>query len=409
VRSILVLVLLVLSAQAQDVVRLRRGGTLRGQIHSRSAETVVLELASGRISIPASEVTAVERDPDRPAAATRKVLRDEWSFLMRNGSVAGWCRVLHWERGEHIQVEEQRTYLPSGDLPRRERRRVEIVDRDGRPREYLWMETVPGGMEVWSGQFVGDRHVRQHRRNGVLHTRSSSWTDGVSLPLPVWSTARTTGLDRVAAVLDPRTGLAEQRRFEANGSPLPAGGWDGRVLPTTAARVALAIEVNATGNPLEMATEAKLHPLTPRDRSRTVHHLPGGMSLRAPDVIWIESLNPVTRGLLMQIENRSTFSRVEVHAFADVKGDNAALVGDLLRTMGKSYDWIGRIGPARTSKGAVTQRIELRQGSERMQAVVRILRRDGGYVAVIGIASVKRWFSEKEALLAILDSATLAK
>ena len=111
----------------------------------------------------------------------------------------------------------------------------------------------------------------------------------------------------------------------------------------------------------------------------------------------------------MQIENRSTFSRVELHLFADAGGDDAGRVDDLLRKMAKSYDWIGRVGPARESDAAITQRIELRQGSERMQAVVRILRREGEYVAVIGIASVKRWFSEKKSLLAILDSATLVK
>ena len=408
-RTILLIALFACVCEAEEVVRLRRGGSLRGEIRSQSPTEVVLELASGRIRIPAQEVASIERIPARADAPARKVVRDEWNFLIRNGLVAGWCRVLHWEQGDHVQVEEHRVYLPLGSEPRRERRRVEIVDRAGRPREYLWMETVPGGMEVWSGQILGGRHVRQHRQNGALHTRTVAWQEGVTLGLPAWSAARGSGTARTVATLDPRKGQVTERRFEPTGSPLPDGGWDGKVLPTTAARIALAREAFAPADAMEMAVDATLHPLTPRDRSRSVHHLPGGVTLTAPDPIWVETMEPTARGLLLQVESRATFVRVEVHAFATDVRDSAALVRDFKGRLAANHDWVGLVGPARETNGVVTQRLELRQGRERMQAVVRILRRKGEYVAFLGIAPLRRWHSQKAVLLRILESATVAE
>jgi hypothetical protein len=309
-------------------------------------------------------------------------------------------------------VEERCVQFATEGRGQRERRRVEIVDRDGRAREYLWMESESGSMEVWSGQVSAGRHVRQHRRAGVLNTSTHAWPDGATFALTELARLRDGKGARSSSVLDPRTGAVAPLQARADLSTPAVSLWPGTVRKTSAARVAYARAAHAGTDIVEMASEALLHPLTPRKEDRRVHHLLGGVGLTAPEAKWVESKEPREFGLLMTVENRATFARVEVYAGA-VPDDGTAM-GLFLRELRKSYDHVsllggaGKTGPnGKDGKGSSFMRIELRQGRERMQAQVRILRRAGEYVAVLGIAPVRRWSRERGVLAEILASTSI--
>ena len=382
----------------EDAVYLRRGGVLRGTVTATTSRIVVLELASGEIRLPRGQVARIERDVPGEGLGVRRIRRDEWSFLLRDDRVAGWSRVLHWEQGDRVQVEERRVLFAS----RSERRRVEIVGPNGTPVEYLWVESSPGRMELWSGQITRGEHVRQHRSGGAIETSRDEWTKGATLPLVAWSKRRLRAGPSRVRIYDPRRGRVQELTL----SEAPVADWSGETLPTTAARVALAQRVHAPADPKSVAENALLHPLTPRPLHRRVVHLAGGFSLIAPNERWVDQSWARADGKLLVLENRITFARVEVEVVA--LRDPSISVAEALRRarmkLALAYDWAGPIGAPNTRGDGMRQRLELRRGKERWQAILQVQKRGARAVVVMGLAPLRVWSLERGNLGGILGS-----
>jgi len=73
--------------------------------------------------------------------------------------------------------------------------------------------------------------------------------------------------------------------------------------------------------------------------------------------------------------------------------------------LGKAHDFVARVGDAVDG----LQRIEVRQGKERMLGLVRIVPRKGEYVALVGLVPLRRWGTERKAIAGILRSATVTE
>ncbi|MEM8883949.1 MAG: hypothetical protein AAGD14_07775 [Planctomycetota bacterium] len=380
-----------------DLVRLESGGTLRGEVVSEGPRTVVLRMPSGEITLPRGQIAAIERDGAPVAAVERRLRRNEWYFLLKEGVIVGWARVLHGEEQERIQVEER---LVLFDGPR-DRRRVEIAGRDGAPHEYLWIESTPGVMEVWSGQVLEGRHVRQHRKGGKVESATVAWPEGARLPLVERSRARLGG-EAATRLFHPRTGgttpLARRRA--------PVSDWNGTVMPTTEARVALARRRHAPADARDVAKEAMLHPLTPRPLDRTLYHLPGGVVFTAPNQHWVEQLEMRTLDRLFTLENRVTFARVECHAAQAARADEPLedYVMQFRGGLADQFHLVRPRGSARIADGKLVQTFELRQGDERWQAILHVHAVGRRRVALLALAPVRRWAHERENLRRILAS-----
>jgi len=393
-RPLAALVLLAALCPAEDAVYLRRGGALRGTVTAENGEFVVLAMGSGEIRLPRAEVARVVRDVRDGEPAVPRVRRDEWFFLVRDGGLAGWARVLHTERGDRISVEERRVIFAT----REDRRRVEIATRGGRAREYLWIEARPGRMEVWSGQIEDGVHVRQHRAGGAIDTATAAWPQGARLPLVAWSRARFGERVEGGVLYDPRRNATQKLVVRH----APVADWAGETLPATAARVALAREVHAPPDPREAARESLLHPLTPRDPERTVHHLAGGFTLVAPHDRWVEEKRLATHGALLTLENRVTFARVEVSS--EPRRDRPLSEHPLLRRsltkLALRFDWFRPLGDADGPR----RRVEIRRGDERWQGVVLVEKRPNHAFTLLALAPLRTWAVDKAGLSAILDS-----
>jgi len=383
---------------AEDAVDLRRGGELRGTVKAANERFVVLAMASGEIRLPRSEVARIRRDVGETAGERRVVRRDEWFFLVEDEAVVGWARVLHSEQGGRIQVEERRFVFEG----RRDRRRVEIATRDGRPLEYLWIESRPGAMEVWSGQIDDGRHVRQHRAEGAIETTTGDWPKGAVLPLCAWSVARLDGRTAKGALFDPRAGRAR----DGTASKAPVADWAGAVLATTEARVERAQAIHAPPDPGDVAREALLHPLTLRDKTRPVHHLPGGFTLTAPHERWVESARLAAAGDLLTLENRVTFARVEVSAapLFDATLAPGALLDRSRTRLALDYDWFAPLGEATAEGNRARRRFEIRRGGERWQAFLQVEKRGDRVLTALALAPLRTWNLERPFLERILDS-----
>jgi len=134
-----------------------------------------------------------------------------------------------------------------------------------------------------------------------------------------------------------------------------------------------------------------------------VHHVSAGVSLRAPDKAWVETIEGIERGRLMVLENRSSFARIELYTGpAVVPADGWLGLREQLDAM---HDYVARVGEAKDG----LQRIEVRQGKERMLGLVRIVPRKGEYVALVGLVPLRRWGTEREAVAGILRSATVVE
>jgi len=403
VRPLLVAVLLAGPLVAEDAVELRRGGELRGEVKASNGEFVVLAMASGEIRLPRGEVARIRRDVQGDGGPVREILRDEWFFLLRDDVVAGWARVLHSECGGMVQVEERRVLFAT----REDRRRVEISTRAGAPREYLWVEAVPGRMELWSGQIEDGLHVRQHRLGGEIETSTAPWPEGALLPLCVWSAAR---LGRPAArgvLYDPRRGRTQP--LVAHDAPV--ADWAGATLRTTAARVRLAQRVHAAPDAREAARDALLHPLTPRSPERRVHHLAGGFSITAPHERWVDEAEVRGEGKLLTLENRVTFARVEVET-APLRDATVSTHEALRRSrirLAFAYDWFAPVGDPVERDGGVRQRVEIRRGKERWQGIVHVEKRPDRVFTLLALAPLPIWSAERKNLVSILDSFTAAE
>ena len=378
---------------AEDVVRLQRGGELTGRVVAQSDKFVVLEMASGEIRIAASDVAAVERGKPDLVAAPRKIRRDEWFFLLKEERIVGWRRLLHWEQGDRVQVEERRALFAD----RSDRRRVEIARKDGTPLEYLWIEGKPGDMQVWSGQIRDGRHIRQTRKDGTIETASSPWTKGVQLPL----------IARAGApVFDPRSNRSRSKTESTSASNRvePGANWPGRILPTTQARVSRAVQLFARPDVQKIAMDAKLHPLTPRPEDRTVHHLAGGVSLRVPHEHWVETPTMRSEGAILTVENRISFARLDVETEA-LRGSTIQRASKRAATrIAMQYDHVGALGKPVIDVNSSRQRLELRRGQERWQAILHVELRKQRMVCVLALAPVRSWNGDKATIEALLDS-----
>ena len=385
-RTFLLTLVLTGLALAEDAVHLRRGGELRGTVTAATDEVVVLTMASGEIRLPRAEVARIRRD--LPAAsATRTIRRDDWYFLLQEGAIAGWARVLVTEQEGRIAIEERRVLFAT----REDRRRVEVSRKDGLPIEYLWIEATPGRMEVWSGQIKDGQHVRQHRLGGEIETATVPWRKGVRLPL---------GAAR-GRIFDPRRGRTQELELRRG----PVADWAGTTLETSASRVAFAQRAHAPPDPKKIAADALLHPLTPRPEHRRVYHVAGGVALTAPHKRWVEVATQQGEGKLLTLENRVTFARIEVASQA--LRDPTISVEEAFRrcrtNLSLGYDWFAPIGKPVADATSITRRVEIRQGSERWQGILRVEKRRR-IVAVLALAPLRVWALERPHLERILGS-----
>jgi hypothetical protein len=379
---------------AEDAVYLRRGGELRGTVTATTDTVVVLTMASGEIRLPRKEVAQIRKDLPAAGRSLRRIRRDDWYFLLADDVIVGWARVLHSEQGDRMQVEERRVLFTT----RADRRRVEISDGQGAPLEYLWIEATPGRMEVWSGQIRGGEHVRQHRLGGEIETATGAWPKGAVLPLRVRSGAQPArGL-----LFDPRRGRTQQMVA----TRAPVADWAGVTLKTSAARVGFAQRAHAPRDARAVAAEALLHPLTPRVEERRLYHVAGGVTLVAPHKRWVDTPVQQGEGKLLTLENRITFARVEIESTP--LRDRTISIHESFRRcrtkLGLAYDWFAPVGDPIVKGTSMSQRVEIRQGKERWQGILKVDKRPLRVVVSLALAPLRVWSLERGNLERILES-----
>ena len=348
VRVLIVFGLLAAAAAAGDLVHLKNGRLLHGRVVSESDESLVVELRAGRVTLPRRLVRAIERGAADRAHARQVTQRDEWFLVMHRDRLVGWRRIVHTEGPERIHVEERTVFFRDGGGTDVDFRRVEVVDRNGRPIEFLYAETYGRKTDMTTGQVVGDKVIVRVRRRGKLNVRELELEDGWTLALPAWSrflgrarpgetkTIRALDLTRLRTVelvlrreSDARVDRRACRAVTLAGSFRPARAYyvpgegsvsvelNGRTLVArraSRARVELARQAHAAPKPMSVQ-DAVVYPFVKREKNRTAVHVRGGLKATAPDAAWKPTLHDADEGLLLTFEKVSLFSAVDVFSY----------------------------------------------------------------------------------------------
>jgi len=442
--ALLAALFLALEARAEDFIHLENGRILRGKVVEEGERHVVVEVGSGRIRVPRAEIKLIERIAPRRTPARTVTQRDEWFHVLHRGRLVGWRRVVLTEGPNRVQVEEQTVFFRPGGGDDVNIRRVEAADRDGRPLEFLLMETYGNKMEVVSGQVKDGKVTVQVRRDGKHQTRTLALPEGWTLALPAWArfldrakagetrSIRALDLRRLRTVRvvlrreDDTTAPGETklcraitlardarvaRAFYRPGDGSVSVELNGKTLVarrTTRARVDLARRANAAPKPLGV-DEALMFPFVRRPKELTVCQARAGFTLRAPDAAWIPAPREAERGLVLSFEKVSLFASLEVFTHA-AAGDADACLSRALAKLRLTASSLERDGEAETrllgGQPARVVRLTANHRGEDLRCILAVICAPDRHIVVIG-ASPQRWWRwaepDFEAFLNSLD------
>ena len=440
-RSVLLLLLVCSLAASDDAVHLKNGRLLRGAVVEETDDHVILEMGAGRMTVPRSEIRLVERGATRSAPRRVETLRDEWFLVLHHSKVVGWRRVVVIAQPHRTQVEERTIFFRPDGGTDVDIRRVESVDPDGRPLEFLLMESYGKTMEVTSGQVVlGKVEVRIHR-NGETIYRELDLPKDWTLALPAWSrfldeanpgAARTiTALDlrrlrpvqillrrapedapaevdghtrrcrAVTLTSDVRTARSLYRpdrgslEVELNGATLIAK-------RTTRERVELAKRAHAGRKPITVE-EANAFPFYRRPKDLTAYQPRAGFSVEAPDAGWIPHPSEADTGLVLSFEKIALFSSVEFFAYpmadplVDVDKCLERALARLRLTAGDIH--LPDVPKQHTVRGLPARivRVQARHRGENLRCLVSVIRAKSRYLVMVGAVPERWWrWAEKD-------------
>ena len=441
---LLAALVLVLEASAEDFVHLENGRILKGKVVEAGPDRVIIEIGSGRVTVPREDVRLVERAATRRAPSRTITQSDEWFHVLHRGRLVGWRRVVHTEGPKRVQVEERTVFFRPGGGDDVDIRRVEASDREGRPLEFLLMERYGNQMEVVSGQVKNGQALVQVRRDGKLRTDALELPAGWTLALPAWARFRESarpGESRSIRVLDLRrlrtvrvvlrreqdtqapgetkkcravTLIADTRvsrafyrpddgsvTEELNGTTLVAR-------RTTRERVELARRAHAAPQPLKL-DEALLFPFVRRPEDLTVVQARAGFTVRAPDAAWIPAPREAEQGLVLSFEKVSLFASLEVFVH-DAKGDPDECLARAMAKLRLTARSLKQVAKPETrligGQAARVVRLEASHRGESLRCVLAVICAKDRHIVVVG-ACPERWWRwaepDFEAFLETLD------
>ncbi|MHC4931382.1 MAG: hypothetical protein ACYTGV_04235 [Planctomycetota bacterium] len=438
---------LLAAAQAEDIVHLRNGRMLLGAIVSESETEVVVDVGGGRITLPRAAVRLVERGATKREKRSVVTRRDEWFLVLHRDRLAGWRHVVHTESNHKVQVEERTVFFKPGGGDDIDIRRVETADLQGRPLEFLLMESYGNEMEVLSGQVRKEGlQVRIHR-GMQIETKDVELPDGWVLALPAWSRflhEAKPGEARTVTALDPRrlkTVRLLLRREEDAAAPGPSDTRLCRALSlsgdarrsralfrpgegslaeelngatlvahrATRERVELAKRAHAAPAPITIE-EAQRYPLVHREKNLNAFHPRTGLRLRAPDAAWIPRVEEAEQGRVLLFERVSLFASVELFVYPlrdEPQGQEECVRRALarLRLTARSVEPLGETVEV-TVGGRTAHRMELkaRHRGEELRCLLAVIRAKERYVVLIGASPERYWRWARRDFEAFLQS-----
>jgi hypothetical protein len=425
---------LLASAQAEDIVHLRNGRMLLGAIVSESETEVVVDVGGGRITLPRAAVRLVERGATKREARSVVTRRDEWFLVLHRGQLAGWRHVVHTESNRRVQVEERTVFFKPGGGDDIDIRRVETADLQGRPLEFLLMESYGNEMEVLSGK-VCERglRVRIHREMQI-ETKEVDLPDGWVLALPAWSRflhEAKPGESRTVIALDPRRLKAVRlllRREEDAAAPGPSDTRLCRALSlsgdarrsralfrpgegsiavelngaslvarrSTKERVELAKRAHAAPKPITIE-EAQRYPLVYREKDLNTFHPRTGLRLRAPDAAWVPRVEEAEQGRVLLFERVSLFASVELFVYPlaeEAEGPAECIRRAIarLRLTAGSVEVLADAAEVAVGR-RTAHRLELkaRHRGEELRCLLAVICAKDRYIILIGAAPERYW------------------
>ncbi len=345
-------------AVAGDLIHLRNGRILKGRVVEEGESSIVVDFGGGKMTVPRSRIRLIERVA---TAAPKKLttMRDEWFLVLHRERVAGWRRVVHTERPGRVTVEERTVFFRAGGGVDIDTRRVEAADGEGRPVEFLLMETYGKTTEITSGKKIRGQWTVQITRDGKTDPRDLSsmevFGDDWVLPLPAWSRFLSSARpdeSKTLRALDVRrlklVSLVLHRDRDTTAPDRDAGGCralrlDGKIQRTralyrpgrgslsvelngptlvarrtTRARVELARKAHAAPKPLSVK-QAVRHPLQRNLRSRAkpkrMVHSRAGIALTLADDGWKSKMLATETGRVLALEKLGIFGTYEVFSY----------------------------------------------------------------------------------------------
>lgn len=435
-RPLCALLLFAAAVLAGDVVHLRNGGTLRGRVVSETDDGIVIDLGTGRMAVKRDQIRLIERGAREGEPRPVVTRRDEWFLVLHRDKVTGWRRLVHTERQGRVTVEERTVFFRPGGGDDTDVRRVETATRDGRPLEFLLMETYGSRMELVSGTFARGAWTVRVTRDGATRTQGLDLEDGWVLALPAWSRFLATakpGETRKIRALDLRSLRPHEFLLQRDDDALPPAGDDARpchafrltgdvrrarafyrpgegsvavelngtklvARRTTRARVELARRAHAAPKPLGIE-EALMFPFHQRPKELKAIFPRAGLSIEAPDAGWLPDATGAERGLVATFEKVSLFASFEIFAYATGDRDADACLEHALTRLRLTAEAIHERSAVRRFKvgahEARTVRLAVRHRGEELRCHVTVVRASDRYVVLVG-ASPGRWWKWAE-------------
>jgi hypothetical protein len=203
------------SAAAGDVIHLKGGGEIRGEILSETDEVVKIRLAiGGSMDVLRSRIREIVRGQEeaKPAAPERRTEATD-SFLIYEGgtNLVGWRQVRSYRRDDARLYESETVFVGEDAKPLVRVHIVETVAGDGTMRSFNYREKTGDGPErVKRGEVVGEVLNLTETFRGKVTRSSIPIQKGSRLP----SAARAFVLERLGdlkgeletPVIDPVTG-----------------------------------------------------------------------------------------------------------------------------------------------------------------------------------------------------------
>jgi hypothetical protein len=420
-------------SRAGDLVHLANGRILAGSVVDENDDAVVIEVGTGTMSIPRRLVRLVERGAGTAEPGRAVTQRDEWFLVLHAGKLVGWHRFVHTEGPQRVQVEERTVFFRPGGGDDVDIRRVEVADAEGRPVEFLHMETYGNRMEVISGQAIGSELVVQIRRDGRLETRTFETAPDWTLALPAWSrfqresgaaeTRRIVAFDprRLATVElvlrreadgvdptgDPRPCQAitlsgdvrHARSFYRPGEGAVSLELNGATLVahrSTRERVEMARRAHRAPEPLGIE-QALRYPFHERPKDLAVYQPQAGLALRAPDAGWIATTFARERGRVMSFEKIGIFGSLEAFVY-DLPREGVALDACVARAVSRLELTARSVAPvgqptALTVDGNAARRLvfDVRHRGEDLRCELVVVVTQSRYVVLVGAVPRRHW------------------
>jgi hypothetical protein len=193
--------LLVLLAVAPDVVQLRNGGSLEGEVVNETETLLTLRVEGGQVTFERKLVASIRKEPkpeapktDTPKAEGEKPppavpagivpAKDDWHILWSPERRAGWRRVQAKVQDGGASIFEEEVFLLARDgKAEGSLRFVEEAGPAFHPLSFLLVSDLPGRRFSRSGRVRNGRLVVETWENGEKTIRELPVPEGFHLPL----------------------------------------------------------------------------------------------------------------------------------------------------------------------------------------------------------------------------------